>query len=520
MKINFSFLCIVVYLAGPTMPVFAAEYYVASDGSDAATGSESDPFATIQHAADQAVAGDTVWVANGNYAGFAGVNSGTQSAPITFAAVGDQVVIDAECERCEGRGVNLRFPDDPLSYITIEGFIIRDMSNRGIQFSHTTGVVVRGCTVSGSGVSNINGGHTTDVLIEGNESFDGGEHGIYISNSSTGPVIRNNHIHHNSVAGIHFNGDVRYPPGDGIVHNAVIAANIIHDNEQNGINWDGVQDSVVHNNLIYNNASNGLRAYGPPNEWADSAEGPRNNLLANNTIIVPEDGGWCVRITDDLGDNVVFNNILINYHPDKGSISLDDTAGFASGYNIVVDRMSLDRGDTILTLAEWRTAGYGEESLIASADALFVDLAQDDYHILDSSDAVDAAGASFAGHDAPDIDFDGQTRPSGSGYDIGCDEVSDEIVDGGPDADADADSDTDADTDTDGDSDADTDSDADSDTDTGGDVDADTDIDGDTDTVDDSGSDGGTSSEDSNSCGCTTVGGYALSGTTRLLSIL
>jgi predicted outer membrane repeat protein len=51
-------------------------------------------------------------------------------------------------------------------------------------------------------------------------------------------------------------------------------------------------------------------------------------------------------------------------------------------------------------------------------DPLFVDPAQDDYHITESSLAIDMGMDAGVG-----ADFDGDTRPSGEGFDIGFDEV-------------------------------------------------------------------------------------------------
>ena len=46
---------------------FATEYYVSPTGSDAAAGTITAPFATLQKGADVAVAGDTVWLRGGTY---------------------------------------------------------------------------------------------------------------------------------------------------------------------------------------------------------------------------------------------------------------------------------------------------------------------------------------------------------------------------------------------------------------------------------------------------------------------
>ena len=307
----------------------ADTYHVAPDGSDSAAGSTAAPFATLQRAADAAQPGDTVEVEDGSYVGFAARRGGSEGNPITFRANGDAVVLDRPCDDCSGSGIHLRNPESPRSHIVIDGFTVRDMPAYGVLMSWTTNVVVRNCTVRDNTNPGIYGGHVTDPLIEDNAVFGNDNHGIHFANSSTGPRIRRNRVCENANAGMHFNGDVRFPPGDGVIRDVRIEENWIYDNGQNGLNWDGVQDSVVANNVIFGNASNGIRAFGGPgNDFADSAEGPQNNLFVNNTIVTFAAGRWCIRITDDLGGNVVFNNILLSGNPTAGSISLDATMGF------------------------------------------------------------------------------------------------------------------------------------------------------------------------------------------------
>jgi len=75
----------------------AAEYYVATDGNDAAAGTLDQPFATVQAAADKLQPGDICFVRGGTY--FQAVElsglKGTEEAPIIFRAyAGEKVVLD------------------------------------------------------------------------------------------------------------------------------------------------------------------------------------------------------------------------------------------------------------------------------------------------------------------------------------------------------------------------------------------------------------------------------------------
>jgi len=72
--------------ASATLAHAPATYYVSPAGSDSAPGTISQPFATIQHGANQLLAGDTLILRGGNYhENVTLAVSGTASAPITLA---------------------------------------------------------------------------------------------------------------------------------------------------------------------------------------------------------------------------------------------------------------------------------------------------------------------------------------------------------------------------------------------------------------------------------------------------
>src|SRR5262249_18578563 len=115
----------------------------------------------------------------------------------------------------------------------------------------------------------------------------------------------------------------------------------------------------------------------------------------------------------------------------RGSIAIDaaSLSGFASDWNVVVDRFSTDGDSTKIDLATWRsTTGQDTHSILIDSTQLatyFADPANDDWPLASGSPALDAGVASLAGQSAPSDDFEGNARPQVAGFDIGCDEHRD-----------------------------------------------------------------------------------------------
>jgi hypothetical protein len=214
------------------------------------------------------------------------------------------------------------------------------------------------------------------------------------------------------------NGDISMG-GDGIISNAVVEGNILHDNGYGGgsaINMDGVQNSEIFNNLVYNNHATGIAMY-----QIDGGDASKNNKVYNNTIIQPADGRWCIISVDGSTGNTIYNNILINHHSFRGSIAIDAASadGFISDYNILVNRLSNDDGNSNMTLSQWQSLGYDLHSIIADPEEqIFIDHTNGDFHLLQNAQAVDA-GTNLV---LPTVfeDLDNTPRPQGSGFDIGC----------------------------------------------------------------------------------------------------
>jgi hypothetical protein len=76
------------------------EYHVAKTGNDGALGTMEQPFLTISHAAQVAVAGDTVIVHAGVYREWVSpANGGTEDARIVYRSAGDGEVVISGAEQ-------------------------------------------------------------------------------------------------------------------------------------------------------------------------------------------------------------------------------------------------------------------------------------------------------------------------------------------------------------------------------------------------------------------------------------
>lgn len=403
-------------LAWAATDAAAAIYHVAPPpaGNDANPGSEAAPWATLQHAAGRVQAGDTIRVRSGNYVGAQFTTPGTAAQPIVLeAAPGATPAITADNPRTPD-GINL----EGAAYMTVRGFTVNGRTRAGIRAVTCSHVTISDNRLDQNGRWGILTGFCDDLVIERNvTSRSAIEHGIYVSNSGDRPVIRHNTSWGNRANGIHMNGDAEMG-GDGVISNAVVEGNTIHGNGQggggSGINMDGVRDSLIRNNLVYASHASGISLY-----RIDGGAPSSGNRVLNNTVLVASDGRWALNIQDGSSGNIVRNNILWNAHGSRGSIdiSADSLPGFDSDYNVVMDRLTTNGGDSVLTLAQWRAqTGQDTHSRVATPAQLFVAPAQDDYHLSPTSPALDTGETRT---DAP-VDLEGVTRPQGTGTDVGA----------------------------------------------------------------------------------------------------
>lgn len=423
-------LALAALLAAVPTSLRAADYFVAppaAGGSDANPGSSAQPWATLQHAANEVGPGDVVTVRAGAYSAFQVTASGAPDQPIVFRAQPGALVEIVTDYAARGVGINV----EGAAWITLEGFSIEGRTVAGIRAVLCDHVTIRGNRTADNGVWGIFTGCCDDLVIEGNStSGSGDEHGIYVSNSGDRPVIRGNVSFANFSNGIHMNGDASIDcdsttDEDGVISDALVEGNTIFGNGTgggSGINCDGVQDSLIRNNLIHDHHSSGISLY-----QIDGGAPSTGNRIENNTVLVAADGRWGLNVRDGSTGNTVRNNVFWSGHSFRGAMTVDADSldGFVSDRNAVEDRFTTDDGSSTLTLAAWRTATGQDQNSIslglssvssAALTALFVSSATGNFHLAPGSVAADA------GSPIGDLlrDLENVPRPDGASHDIGA----------------------------------------------------------------------------------------------------
>lgn len=391
-------------------------YYVATTGDDANPGTAAQPWQTIQHAADQVAAGDTVIIQPGTYAGgITHTTPGIEGRPITYrAAASGQAVIDGSGSERDA------FLISEASWVVVDGLRIQDATRAAVRVSLSNHVTVRNIIAANNGTWGIFTDYSDDLLIENNETYGSqAEHGIYVSNSGDRPVIRNNRVHDNAASGIQINADpaMLWPElgttGDGITDGAVVENNVVWGNGALGgaaINLASVRNSVFRNNLLYDNLAGGIAGWDDGN---GDAWGTRDNTFVYNTIAFEDGAGrTAINLQNGSTGNTVRNNILAG----GGSLAIrfdaSSLAGLDSDYNLLYSfdghpNVAVDEDTSAFyTLAAWQTLTGGDEHSLA-ADPSFVDRAGDDYHLAAGSPARNSGDPAIVV--SPDLD--GFTRP-------------------------------------------------------------------------------------------------------------
>jgi len=175
-------------------------YYVATTGSDSNPGTQSQPFRTIQKAANVVSAGDTVLVRGGTYSETVTLaRSGTVDNYITFKPFGTESVI------LEGnRALGNLFVINGTNYLRIKGFTLQNTSSAPIQVSSANGIIIEDNTFNRpsltdtdtSGAIRLDGGAQNSLIQRNSFYINGGVtnavFGVACWRAGGGHVFRNN----------------------------------------------------------------------------------------------------------------------------------------------------------------------------------------------------------------------------------------------------------------------------------------------------------------------------------------
>ena len=270
-------------------------FYVSASGKDSNPGTLALPWKTIQHAANEAVAGDTVLIRGGTY--HESVNlphsgNGGMGSIVFQSYPGEVAILDGTGVACCGDGIQgLINITGNESYIILEGLEIQNYSSNNVN-NEPAGIYVSG---SGAYLQILS---STVRNITESAGASGNAHGIGFY-GTLATALSYITLSNNDVYGMK-TGNSETITLDGNIVNFTITGNFVHDNDNIGIDATGF--------------------YGTGPSGHDQA---RNGLIAGNTVYnitsianpayngYGADGIYCDGCTEVVIDrNLTFDNDL------------------------------------------------------------------------------------------------------------------------------------------------------------------------------------------------------------------
>jgi hypothetical protein len=408
-----------------SIPAHAAIYYVAKNGNDTNPGTVAKPWKTIKMAAKTLMAGDKVYIKAGTYRErVVPLNSGRSGKYITYAAYpGNKVTIDGKkLSVPEYAGL---FDMTLQSYIKVSDLRVMNSTYGGILADGSSHIIIEKNYTYNTASSGISAWGCDNVIIKKNEVVRactgkmeecisvGGTHSFEISNnyvhdagnpdkegicakdgSSNGKVHRNE-VHH-TLLGIYVDAWNKH------TFNIEVYRNNLHDNGSNGIalasEQGGLLENIkVYNNISYHNVFNGIAvtAYGI------STHPMKSITIMNNTFYHNgEEWGQGIYVENPQAKRIVLRNNICSQNL-TFQIALDS--------KVPVKNCTIDHN-----LIDGPNLTYGKDYV--KGNPRFVDPTNGNFHLRADSSAIDAGSSDGA----PSDDYDGNSRPSGIGYDIGA----------------------------------------------------------------------------------------------------
>ncbi|HVT44084.1 MAG TPA: right-handed parallel beta-helix repeat-containing protein [Thermoanaerobaculia bacterium] len=334
-----------VALAGTSLS--AAEYFVATDGSDSNPGTISQPFKTIAKAAGVVRAGDVVNVRGGVYYGAFTIGSkGTSSARILFRSYpGELAVLDGTGTASDTNLVTLY----KTEYVDFANFEVRNVTRIGIlgwaaKQTRILGNRVHDTQKGGIYIGYGSFGYSSDITIDSNEVYNtvlenrllnmssGWSQTIGISRTNRATVT-NNRVYRNYGEAIVFL----------LSDNGYAASNEVFDNYSVQLYLDNARYSTFDGNLVYTTGDTRYYRGGYPahgigmaNESYSDKNPLTDNKVVNNIVVNSRYGIYYGNYENGGGlkNTVVANNTLYNATHLMLSISSDSHSNSAVANNI------------------------------------------------------------------------------------------------------------------------------------------------------------------------------------------
>lgn len=370
-----------------------ATYYVAPNGSDNYSGTQSQPFRTIQKAADVVNPGDTVIVEDGTYTGSnfcAGTTAivclmrgGTATAKVTFKA---RSKWGAKLDGQNNSTAN-GFQFGAVNYIRIEGFEIYGVGNGG--------------SGGASGIELYNGGQGSEIAANNIHDVGrmctetgNGQNGIFVQQPNV--LIERNLIH-----------DIgRFVSGENgcvTTYQASRDHGIYNSGNVDDPSIPGASGTIIKNNIFYNNKRGWSIQVYPGNV---SQLKVYNNTFAFEN---PYQTGHII-MGSSGSDNEIRNNIF--YDPKTVALYFYNgtQTNMVVSNNITYSGVVANKAPSGVTL----TNNWDNTNPLLFAPLVF------DFHLQVGTSPIDC------GWTLPQVldDFDGVARPQGNGYDIGAYELT------------------------------------------------------------------------------------------------
>lgn len=245
-------------------------YYVSTTGSDNNNGSSTTPWRTIQHAANSAVAGNTVYVRGGVYNEVVTLpSSGSAVAGyITFQSYpGETAIVDGTGLPISGTQYGL-FTIKNQSYLVISGFEIRNYVTNNVTDT-PIGIYINGA----DSYIQILGNRIHDIITTA-KGCNANALGMAVYGNSAPASINNLTISGNEIDHL-TTGCSETLSLNGNVDTWSVTNNLIHDNNNIGIDaigfegvstdpaYDQARHGLISGNIVYNITSYDNPAYGP-----------------------------------------------------------------------------------------------------------------------------------------------------------------------------------------------------------------------------------------------------------------